>query len=32
MVTHEPHAASFADRVLEMADGRIVADRAAAPA
>jgi putative ABC transport system ATP-binding protein len=28
MVTHEPHAAGFADRVLEMADGRIVADRA----
>ncbi|MFL5845180.1 MAG: ABC transporter ATP-binding protein [Solirubrobacteraceae bacterium] len=32
MVTHEAHAASFADRVLEMADGRIVADRAPAPA
>jgi putative ABC transport system ATP-binding protein len=28
MVTHEAHAAGFADRVLEMADGRIVADRA----
>jgi putative ABC transport system ATP-binding protein len=28
MVTHEAHAAAFADRVLEMADGRIVADRA----
>src|SRR3954454_4679839 len=27
MVTHEQHAASFADRVLEMADGRIVAER-----
>ncbi|MCW2989834.1 MAG: transporter related protein [Solirubrobacterales bacterium] len=27
MVTHEAHAAAFADRVLEMADGRIVADR-----
>jgi len=27
MVTHEPHAAGFADRVVEMADGRIVADR-----
>ncbi|MDX6665357.1 MAG: putative transport system ATP-binding protein, partial [Solirubrobacteraceae bacterium] len=27
MVTHEPHAAGFADRVLEMADGLIVADR-----
>ena len=32
MVTHEPHAASFADRVLEMADGLIVGDRAAAAA
>jgi putative ABC transport system ATP-binding protein len=29
MVTHEQHAAGFADRVLEMADGRIVADRPA---
>jgi ABC-type antimicrobial peptide transport system, ATPase component len=27
MVTHEPHAAGFADRVLEMADGLIVGDR-----
>jgi len=27
MVTHEPHAASFADRVLEMGDGLIVGDR-----
>jgi putative ABC transport system ATP-binding protein len=27
MVTHEAHAASFADRVLEMADGLIVGDR-----
>jgi putative ABC transport system ATP-binding protein len=30
MVTHEAHAAGFADRVLEMADGLIVAERAAA--
>ncbi|MEJ7785521.1 MAG: ABC transporter ATP-binding protein [Solirubrobacteraceae bacterium] len=30
MVTHEAHAAAYAGRVLEMADGRIVADRAAA--
>src|SRR4051794_30377574 len=28
MVTHEEHAASFADRVLEMADGLIVSERA----
>ena len=28
MVTHEEHAAGFADRVLDMADGRIVGDRA----
>jgi putative ABC transport system ATP-binding protein len=28
MVTHELHAASFADRVLEMADGCIVGERA----
>ena len=27
MVTHDQHAAGFADRVLEMADGRIVGDR-----
>ena len=27
MVTHEEHAAGFADRVLEMADGRIVGER-----
>jgi putative ABC transport system ATP-binding protein len=27
MVTHEQHAAAFADRVLEMADGLIVGDR-----
>ena len=27
MVTHEAHAAGFAGRVLEMADGEIVADR-----
>ncbi len=26
MVTHDDHAASFADRVLRLADGRIVAD------
>jgi len=32
MVTHEAHAAAHADRVLEMADGRIVADRAPAVA
>jgi putative ABC transport system ATP-binding protein len=32
MVTHEAHAAGFADRVLEMADGLIVAERAAATA
>src|SRR5690349_17510990 len=32
MVTHEQHAAGFADRVLEMEDGRIVGDRAPAPA
>jgi len=24
MVTHDPHAASYADRVLFLADGRIV--------
>src|SRR5215217_7694490 len=29
MVTHDPHAASTADRVLFLADGRIVADLAA---
>jgi putative ABC transport system ATP-binding protein len=28
MVTHENHAAGFADRVLDMADGEIVGDRA----
>src|SRR3954468_411251 len=32
MVTHEEHAAAFADRVLEMADGLIVNERAAQPA
>ncbi len=32
MVTHEPHAAAYADRVLEMADGRIVGDRDAVAA
>ena len=26
MVTHDPHAASFADRLLLLADGRIVHD------
>src|SRR3954447_6358367 len=31
MVTHEEHAAAFADRVLEMADGLIVNERAAQP-
>jgi putative ABC transport system ATP-binding protein len=29
MVTHDPDAAAIADRVLEMADGRIVGDRPA---
>jgi putative ABC transport system ATP-binding protein len=32
MVTHDPEAAAYADRVLEMADGLIVGDRAAAAA
>src|SRR3954469_16686059 len=32
MVTHEAHAAAFADRVLDMADGLIVNERAAQPA
>jgi putative ABC transport system ATP-binding protein len=32
MVTHEAHAAAHADRVLDMADGLIVGDRASAPA
>ena len=32
MVTHEPAAAAYADRVLEMADGLIVGDRSPAPA
>jgi putative ABC transport system ATP-binding protein len=32
MVTHEQRSAAYADRVLEVADGQIVADRAAAPA
>ncbi len=32
MVTHDAEAAAVADRVLEMADGRIVVDRAAATA
>jgi putative ABC transport system ATP-binding protein len=27
MVTHDPDAAAYADRVVELADGRIVADR-----
>jgi putative ABC transport system ATP-binding protein len=27
MVTHDPIAASFADRVVFLADGRVVADR-----
>jgi putative ABC transport system ATP-binding protein len=26
MVTHDDHAASYADRILRLADGRIVAD------
>jgi putative ABC transport system ATP-binding protein len=26
MVTHDPHAASFADRLLVLVDGRIVHD------
>jgi putative ABC transport system ATP-binding protein len=30
MVTHDPHAAAIADRVLSLADGRIVSDTAAA--
>ena len=29
MVTHDPIAASYADRILFLADGRVVADRAA---
>ncbi len=29
MVTHDPIAASYADRVLFLADGRIVEDRPA---
>jgi putative ABC transport system ATP-binding protein len=32
MVTHDAHAASFADRLLVLADGRIVHDREAATA
>jgi putative ABC transport system ATP-binding protein len=32
MVTHDAHAASFADRLLVLADGRIVHDRQAATA
>jgi putative ABC transport system ATP-binding protein len=32
MVTHEEHSASYADRRIEVADGRIVADRAVAEA
>jgi putative ABC transport system ATP-binding protein len=28
MVTHDPIAASYADRVLFLADGRVVEDRA----
>jgi putative ABC transport system ATP-binding protein len=32
MVTHEAHAAGYADRVLEMADGLIVGDRTSAAA
>ena len=30
MVTHDPRAAAIADRVLSLADGRIVSDTAAA--
>jgi putative ABC transport system ATP-binding protein len=26
MVTHDPHGASFADRVVFLADGRVVAE------
>jgi putative ABC transport system ATP-binding protein len=29
MVTHDPHAASYADRVVFLADGRVVAELAA---
>jgi putative ABC transport system ATP-binding protein len=32
MVTHEQQSADYADRILEVADGRIVADRASATA
>jgi putative ABC transport system ATP-binding protein len=32
MVTHDPHSASFADRVIELADGRIVRDEASVAA
>ena len=32
MVTHDPVAASYADRVLMLADGRVVDDRQGAPA
>jgi ABC-type dipeptide/oligopeptide/nickel transport system ATPase component len=32
MVTHDPGVAAAADRVLVMADGRIVDDRAHGPA
>jgi putative ABC transport system ATP-binding protein len=28
MVTHDPIAASYADRILFLADGRVVEDRA----
>jgi putative ABC transport system ATP-binding protein len=31
MVTHDPAAASYADRVVHLADGRVVDDRAQAP-
>ena len=27
MVTHDPHAAGYADRLLQLADGRIIADK-----
>ncbi len=32
MVTHDAHAASFADRLLVLADGRVVHDREGATA
>jgi macrolide transport system ATP-binding/permease protein len=32
LVTHDPHVASFADRVIEIKDGEIIADRQNGPA